>query len=376
MTEEKKKSCEFYGADTACVKDVRGLTPRDYYGLLSDIWSADTCAPRMRGEWTPENKTLGQCSVTAFLMQDIYGGKVYGIPLGDGAYHCFNAVGDCVFDLTDGQFGGAELDYANAVEQSRGVHFAKEEKKERYRLLRERLFAVLPPAMETERLILRPWLESDAEECFRYAKDPEVGPPAGWAVHSDVEYTRNIIRDVLSAPETYAIVLKETGLPVGSVGLHMKTDIAVKENECELGYWIGRPYWGRGLVPEAAREMLRHAFEDLKFEKVWCAYYDGNVKSKRVQEKCGFKYQWTTEKVDVPQLHDTRKGHVNCLTKEEWRKNAMEEQTVTITVKTRGEKCEMSDAEIKEWYESHVRAMFDPAYGSPEISVELKRETK
>ncbi len=171
--------------------------------------------------------------------------------------------------------------------------------------------------LETERLILRPWEEADAEECFKYAKDPLVGPAAGWPVHKSVEHSRMVIRDVLMVPETYAIVLKETGLPVGSIGLH-HNDLAPGEDEAELGYWLGRPYWGQGLVPEAAREVLRHAFEDLKLERVWCGYYDGNTKSKRVQEKLGFKYQWRTESVLVPQMGETRKGYVNRITREEW----------------------------------------------------------
>lgn len=170
---------------------------------------------------------------------------------------------------------------------------------------------------ETERLILRPWRLSDAEECFRYAKDPRVGPIAGWPAHTGVENTREIIRTVLSAEETYAIVLKETGLPVGSVGLH-NNDLAEKEDEKELGYWLGVPFWGRGIVPEAAGEILRHAFGDLKLNRVWCGYYDGNEKSRRVQEKLGFKYQRTSENVPVPQMGETRKGHVSLLTKEEW----------------------------------------------------------
>lgn len=171
--------------------------------------------------------------------------------------------------------------------------------------------------LETKRLILRPWDESDAEELFKYASDPRVGPAAGWPVHNCVEDSRRVIREILAVPETYAIVLKETGLPVGSIGLH-HDDLASKEDEAELGYWIGVPYWGRGLVPEASREILRHAFEDLKLNRVWCAYYEGNEKSKRVQEKLGFRYQWTTE--DAPtQLGETRKGYVNLMTKEEWR---------------------------------------------------------
>ena len=174
---------------------------------------------------------------------------------------------------------------------------------------------------ETERLILRPWEEGDAEECYKYAKDPRVGPAAGWPVHTDVENTRQIIRDILMVPETYAIVLKETGLPVGSVGLHFHSDLAQKDDECELGYWIGVPYWGRGLVPEASREMLRHAFEDLGMARVWCGYYEGNEKSRRVQEKLGFKYQRTNENVPVPMLGEIRTDIANLLTKEEWMEN-------------------------------------------------------
>ena len=136
----------FYGWETADVRDANGLTPRDHYDLLTELWSAETCAPRMRGDWSPENRTLGQCSITAFLMQDVFGGKVFGVPLGDGNFHCYNVVGDCVFDLTSEQFGGRVLSYENNPEQFRETHFAKEEKRLRYELLRKRFkqeYAVL-----------------------------------------------------------------------------------------------------------------------------------------------------------------------------------------------------------------------------------------
>lgn len=172
--------------------------------------------------------------------------------------------------------------------------------------------------LQTERLVLRPWLETDAEACYEYAKDPRVGPIAGWPVHTSVENSRQVIRDVLSAAETYAIVLKESGVPIGSIGLKFHCDLAKKDDEAELGFCLGVPYWGRGIVPEAGREMLRHAFEDLGLERVWCGYYDGNEKSKRVQEKLGFRYMWTAEDVPVPLLGETRIGHANRMTKEEW----------------------------------------------------------
>ena len=174
--------------------------------------------------------------------------------------------------------------------------------------------------LETDRLILRSWYDSDAEELYKYAQDPQVGPVAGWPPHQSVEESLEIIRTVFSYPETYAVVLKETGKPIGCIGLKTgnATDLTERDDECELGYWLGVPYWGQGLMTEAAKEMVRHAFEDCGMMKVWVGYYDGNNRSKRVQEKCGFKYQWTTDNVDVPLMHETRKGHVSSLTKEEW----------------------------------------------------------
>ncbi len=137
------KQYDFYGWEKADIKDEKGLTPRDYYDILSEIWCADTCAPRMRDSWSPENKTLGQCSITAFLMQDIYGGKVYGILRPGGNYHCFNDVGGTVFDLTSEQFGDEVLDYSNCPEQFRDVHFAKEEKRLRYEYLKQKLEQII-----------------------------------------------------------------------------------------------------------------------------------------------------------------------------------------------------------------------------------------
>ena len=129
----------FYGWETADVTDAQGRTPRDIYDLLSNIWCEYTCAPRMRKDWSEANRTLGQCSITAFLAQDLFGGMVYGVPLEDGNYHCFNVVGDCVFDLTSEQFGDTVLNYENCPEQFREVHFTKEEKRQRYEYLKQRL---------------------------------------------------------------------------------------------------------------------------------------------------------------------------------------------------------------------------------------------
>ena len=174
--------------------------------------------------------------------------------------------------------------------------------------------------LKTNRLILRRFEESDAENIYEYAKDPDVGPIAGWPPHTSVSESLDVIRNVFSAAECYAVCLKEDGKAIGAIELKLNghTDMTGRDDECELGYWLGKPFWGQGIMPEAAGEMLRHAFEDLGMQKVWCGYYDGNTKSKRVQEKCGFRYQWTTEDVDVPLMHEKRTGHVNLMTKDSW----------------------------------------------------------
>lgn len=208
-TMEKEREYRFYGWETADVVDARGLTPRDYYDLLSKVWCSETCAERMRNDWSEENKTLGQCTITAFLMQDFFGGRVFGVPLPDGNYHCYNVVGDRTFDLTSEQFE-KPLDYRARPEQFKETHFKKEEKRLRYELLKKKLAAIMP------------------------------------------------------------------------------------------------------------------------------------------DEK----------------------------TKTERRETEMEEQTVTVTIRTKGEKCEMSDEEIRAWYAAHVAALFNPAYGTPEIEVDVKRTEK
>ena len=176
------------------------------------------------------------------------------------------------------------------------------------------------PVLMTERLVLRRWEEEDAEALFPLAADPDVGPNAGWPPHKDVEESRKIVRMFMKCPEHYAVCLREDGRLIGAAALHFgkQTDLTDRTDECELGYWIGKPFWGRGFMTEAAKELLRRAFTDCGVRAVWCGYYEGNERSRRVQEKCGFIYQWTSEDVDVPQMHEKRRGHVSRITKMEW----------------------------------------------------------
>ena len=177
--------------------------------------------------------------------------------------------------------------------------------------------------LETSRLILREWLESDAKDLYKYASSPDVGPISGWPIHTSVENSREIIKNVLSEPHTYAVVLKSVGHAVGSIGLMIgkKSNLKIADNEGEIGFWIGVDYWGKGLIPEAVNEMLRYGFIDLNLEKIWCGYFDGNIKSKRVQEKCGFLYQYTKENIFWPLMNDFRTEHITCITKKQWQKS-------------------------------------------------------
>ena len=128
--------CGFWGAERA-PEEIRQL-----YRDLKKAWCAETCAPRLRPGWSPDNPSLGQCSITAFLVQDLFGGKVFGVPLPEGGVHCFNELGDHSFDLASEQFGDEELDYWDCPEQFREDHFADADKFARYELLKRRLAEV------------------------------------------------------------------------------------------------------------------------------------------------------------------------------------------------------------------------------------------
>ena len=179
--------------------------------------------------------------------------------------------------------------------------------------------------LETKRLILRRWQDSDADSLYEYAKDQDVGPIAGWPAHQSIEESREVIRNVFNGKEAYAICMKTDRKAIGAIELKLNghTDMTERDDECELGYWLGKPFWGKGFVPEAVKAMLRHAFSDIGMTKVWAGYYDGNIKSKRVQEKCRFRYQWKSEDVDVPLMHEKRTGYVNSLTRDQWEWDSM-----------------------------------------------------
>lgn len=145
--------------------------------------------------------------------------------------------------------------------------------------------------LETARLLLRPWMESDAEALYKYASDPEVGPRAGWPPHKSVEESLCIIRTVFSSDHIWAITLRESGEPIGCIGyyLHGESNINIGEHDAEVGYWVARPYWNRGICTEALRRIIDYGFNTKGFRTLWSDYFPDNPASGRVMEKCGFR---------------------------------------------------------------------------------------
>lgn len=175
--------------------------------------------------------------------------------------------------------------------------------------------------MQTDRLLLRPWRPADAEALYRYASDPAVGTAAGWPPHRSVAESREVIGSVFAAPEIYAIVLRATGEPVGCIGLQPATATTGPDvpgnDETEVGYWLGRPHWGRGLTTEALRLLLARCFGALKMKAVWGVHYEGNTASRRVMEKCGFAFHHTERAKGMPP-GGVQTEHFMRLTAEAW----------------------------------------------------------
>ena len=119
--------------------------------------------------------------------------------------------------------------------------------------------------LKTRRLLLRPFQESDAADLYEYAKDPRVGPIAGWPVHTSVENSREIIRTVFAAPNTFAVAERETGKVIGSAGFTGRSRVEFPAPNDELGYALSPAFWGRGLMPEAAEEILTRRTSSIRW---------------------------------------------------------------------------------------------------------------
>lgn len=144
--------------------------------------------------------------------------------------------------------------------------------------------------MQTDRILLRRWQESDAETLFKYASDPDVGPHAGWPPHKSVKESLEIIQTVLSADTMWAVVLKETNEIIGCVGYltSENSNVTIDSNSAEVGYWIAKPYWNKGICTEALKLVVDYCFEKKGYNSLWGTHFIDNPPSGKVMEKCGF----------------------------------------------------------------------------------------
>lgn len=144
--------------------------------------------------------------------------------------------------------------------------------------------------METSRIELRLWQDSDAEALFKYASDPDVGPRAGWPPHKNVEESLEIIRTVFHNPTTWAIVFKATGEAIGAIGYGPSCDcqLPARGGEPIVGYWVAKPYWNQGICTEALGLMLAHIRATTNIPSLISGHFVDNPASGRVMEKCGF----------------------------------------------------------------------------------------
>lgn len=144
--------------------------------------------------------------------------------------------------------------------------------------------------LETPRLILRPWRESDLDDFYAYASIPGVGEMAGWPHHESIETSRIILDSFIRHKKTLALELKETGNVIGSLGLEeMCPDpLGPEKQGREVGYVLSKAYWGRGLMTEAVSAVIRYCFHVLEYDYLTCSHFLSNIRSRRVIEKCGF----------------------------------------------------------------------------------------
>ena len=149
--------------------------------------------------------------------------------------------------------------------------------------------------LETERLILRPWKQEDLQDFYEYASVDGVGQRAGWMPHENLEKSQMILNMFINEKKTFALVLKENGKVIGSLGLESGERQEIEDRFItlkgrEIGYVLSKEYWGKGLMPEAVNRVISYAFDEQGWDYLLCGHFNENMQSRRVIEKCGFTF--------------------------------------------------------------------------------------
>ena len=151
--------------------------------------------------------------------------------------------------------------------------------------------------LKTERLTLRPWRESDLADFYEYARVDGVGQMAGWMPHKNMDESRAILSRFMEGRKTFA--LEYRGKVIGSLGIEFYNEKDYPEFAAlagrEIGYVLSKDYWGQGLMPEAVNAVIRYLFEVENLDFIICGHFERNARSRRVIEKCGFRYIRTVQ---------------------------------------------------------------------------------
>ena len=155
-------------------------------------------------------------------------------------------------------------------------------------------FRINGKVIETERLILRAFEQTDLKDFYEYASVEGVGEMAGWKHHESIDESQEIMNSFIDNDKVFAICLKENNKVIGTVGIEkygLEDALTEFKDHCgrELGYVLSKDYWGKGLMPEAIKAVIDYLFNELDYDFLLCGYYNFNERSKRVQAKCGFK---------------------------------------------------------------------------------------
>lgn len=193
-------------------------------------------------------------------------------------------------DLADEIFVINKNGYIGSSTKSEIEHAIKTNKRIRFMEPREESLVTL----ETERLILRNYKPSDLENYFEYVSMENVGPRCGWEPYTDKQKAKARLELESTKPHQFAITLKGTDKVIGSVELmNAKNDrygqFEIAENAKEIGFLLSNKYWGQGIMPEAAKAVMKYAFEVLEVPEIFISHAEANLQSGRVQEKLGFK---------------------------------------------------------------------------------------
>ncbi|MDO5330306.1 MAG: GNAT family N-acetyltransferase [Bacillota bacterium] len=146
--------------------------------------------------------------------------------------------------------------------------------------------------LESRKLLLRPFLISDATSLYIIASDPEVTRYMTWKAHRTMKDSEESIRGPLSSEENYAIILKKSGELIGNISLNIGSgsELPLTTSEASIGCWLGKRYWGNRYIEDAYKLIEKRA-KELNLSKLYWNHHQDNLASAKAAKRCGFKLE-------------------------------------------------------------------------------------